>query len=279
MAAERDGGGWASRSQEPTVVSSVSLSGLIDHRHNPWPERFAHPGAVVAAATAHALVLFAMLPYPVDRLGEDSSQLESIAVSIVADLTVAVGEQQRIVSPTRADEAAAQPEKVEPDHREQPPKAAALDLPPDPELSPLDGPALSAAEREPPQPEPPLPEWKAEKKRAQTEPRPSELHAIAAPLPQVAAPARAGVLREYAKRVAVTLTKTKPRGFGFTGTVKLRFVVDATGRIDAVTVVAPSGTPVVDEMAVKALSGSELPPPPSGMTLTQRTFEVPYTFR
>lgn len=237
--------------------------------------------SLAVALAAHAFLLFALLPSSSDALGDDVTQLEAIAVSIVSSVPVSVGAQDAATAPAPNEAVEEKPETAaEPERSEPPREVASLTMPPEPSPPPPDAITLPIAQPDPPPPESPKeqpPEEKAEERKP--EPQPTAVAALPTPPPQAAAPANAGVLREYAKRVATTLAKSKPRGAGLVGTVKLRFIVDETGRPTDVSVVVPSGTRSLDEVAMQTLSRSEFPPPPSGLTLTQRTFEVPYQFR
>lgn len=245
-------------------------------------ERASHSISLAVAVAAHAAALFALLPSSTDALGDDVTQLEAIAVSIVSSVPVSVGAQDATATPAANEaveekaESPPEPEKAEP----PPPQVAALTLPPELEPPRPDALTLPVAQPEPPPPEPVKekpPEEKVEEHKP--DPQPAVTAALPTPPPQAAAPASVGVLREYAKRVATTLAKSKPKGAGLIGTVKLRFIVDETGRPTDVAVVVPSGTKSLDEVAIRTLARSEFPPPPVGLTVTQRTFEVPYQFR
>ena len=187
--------------------------------------------------------------------------MDSIAVSILADVPQAIGAQETVSSQT-ATEDEDWTSKIE---TEAPPQTrptsrdAVVPLPTEP--------AASTAVT----PEPPVP--------AMEQPPSPATSSIAAPLPQVASPASAGVAREYARLVAVTLAKSKPKGVSLTGATTLRFVIEDSGQVGPITIVAPSGSARLDDLAIKSISRSEFPRPPLGLAVDQRTFEVPYSFR
>lgn len=94
--------------------------------------------------------------------------------------------------------------------------------------------------------------------------------------------ASTGAMQAYAKSVVEALGRAAPRPNalqGVRGTVKLAFSVAVDGELETVRVVRSSGTPRVDELAIRAIKAARFPPPPPGMTLAQRTYEIPYVFR
>jgi periplasmic protein TonB len=98
---------------------------------------------------------------------------------------------------------------------------------------------------------------------------------------RTSAPAAAspGAVREYARYVAQALAKTKPKGTGGLGTVRVKFVIAGDGGFAAVEVAKSSGSSKLDEMALGAVRRTKFLTPPSGMTTAQLTYEVPYRFR
>ena len=93
------------------------------------------------------------------------------------------------------------------------------------------------------------------------------------------AAASAGAMREYARYVALALSKTKPKGVGELGTVRVKFVVAADGGIASLEVAKSSGSEKLDNSALESVRRTRFPLPPARMTLTQLTYEVPYHFR
>ena len=93
------------------------------------------------------------------------------------------------------------------------------------------------------------------------------------------AAASAGAVREYARYVSLALSKTKPRGAGGLGTVRIKFVISADGSLASTDIAKSSGSTKLDTTALEAVRHAKFPVPPSGMTLTQLTYEVPYYFR
>ena len=86
-------------------------------------------------------------------------------------------------------------------------------------------------------------------------------------------------MRAYAKKVALALARSKPKGSGRRGSVTLRFVVGRLGKAEDVTVVKASGNSQLDRVALAAIGRITFPRPPSQADIDQRTFVVPYTFR
>lgn len=97
-----------------------------------------------------------------------------------------------------------------------------------------------------------------------------------APVPAVASP---GVLRDYAGRVQTALDRTKPKGTGLRGTVRLSFAVGPDGKIEFVRMLKSSGNPALDQAAIAAIHRATVPKPPASLSAAQRVFELPYRFR
>jgi TonB family protein len=93
------------------------------------------------------------------------------------------------------------------------------------------------------------------------------------------AAASAGALREYARYVALALTKSKPRGAGVVGTARIKFVIGPDGALATAEIVKSSGNKRLDDDAMAALRRTSFPVPPPNMTILQLTYEVPYHFR
>ena len=93
------------------------------------------------------------------------------------------------------------------------------------------------------------------------------------------ATASAGAVREFARYVSLAVSRSKPRGSGRHGTVKVRFVIAADGILASAEVSRSSGDGRLDASALEALRQAKFPVPPAGMTLAQLTYEVPYYFR
>ena len=92
--------------------------------------------------------------------------------------------------------------------------------------------------------------------------------------------ASAGAVREYARYVTLALSKTKPKGVGGLGTVRVKFVIAADdGGLASIEVAKSSGIEKLDNSALESVRRTKFPLPPLGMTLTQLTYEVPYHFR
>lgn len=99
--------------------------------------------------------------------------------------------------------------------------------------------------------------------------------------PPVAA-ASPGAMRAYAKSVVAALGRTSPRQgvVGIVrGTVRIAFVISIGGELESVRVARSSGALRLDEAAISAVRLARFPSPPAGMTLGERTYEIPYTFR
>jgi protein TonB len=93
------------------------------------------------------------------------------------------------------------------------------------------------------------------------------------------ATASAGAVREYARYVAQALARSKPKGTGGRGTVRLKFIIAADGALGSAEIARSSGNRRLDETALAALRRVRFPLPPRGMSTAQLTYEVPYHFR
>jgi protein TonB len=88
-----------------------------------------------------------------------------------------------------------------------------------------------------------------------------------------------GAVREYARYVSQALARSKPKGLGALGTVRIRLVVAQDGGLASVEVARSSGNTRLDRIAVAAVQSTTLPRPPPGMSPSDLTYEVPYHFR
>ena len=234
--------------------------------------------ALAAALAAHAALLYALAADPDDSLaGGGGQQLDAISVTLV-DSAVLEAREASIAQPPAP--AAAAPIETDDGSAESQPaplrekKEAAED---------------KQAPAEPAQADAvvPLPPEKLKQEPKQEASTPAPAGGVASrgdtptPVPPQAAPAAAsaGAVREYARYVSQALAKSRPRGTGTFGTVRIRLVVSPSGRLTSVEIVKSSGNQRLDEMAVAAVEQARLPPPPPGMTLSQLTYEVPYHFR
>ncbi len=95
------------------------------------------------------------------------------------------------------------------------------------------------------------------------------------------AAASPGVVQSYAKSVVEALSKNRPKGVqaGARGVVKIAFAIDDDGALAFARVAKSSGVDKLDNAALDAVRRIKLPPPPTGMSAAQRTYEIPYNFR
>ena len=90
------------------------------------------------------------------------------------------------------------------------------------------------------------------------------------------AAASAGAVREYARYVSLALSRTKPRGAGRLGTVRIKFIIAADGSLASAEIAKSSGNDKLDDSALDAVRQAKFPVPPAGMSVAQLTYEVPY---
>jgi TonB family protein len=209
---------------------------------------------------AHAAALYVLIG-PAEDLSGEVGESQPIAVTVISSVPVALGAQE-VMDATTTNEV------FEADLRPADPSQQRSDVPMPQTLAPPDQEAsdLSVAPDEPPH-------------RERDEQQRQSGDAAAAAVPLSAAPASAGAIREYAKRVSTILAKTKPRGRGALGTARIRFTIARSGRASGAIIVVSSGALSLDHAALSAVERTEFPVPPEGMTPAQLTFEVPYHFR
>lgn len=242
-----------------------------------WQDELPRLVALAIAAALHLVLLILIMPAATEALGEDGRQIESIAVSVVFSVPSAVSSQQaapkpattEIVPDTLLDSGEERPLQQE---EKQAIEKSELTISPEPE---------------PAEPAPitlPLAEPESVKVVAGEDMREPIALANAAtvatqPPPMAAAPASVGAIQAYAKQVALALDKSRPKGVGISGTVKVRFLIDLNGMPASADVVASSGKPQLDVLAIAAIRRNGFPRPPPGSTDAERTFVVPYNFR
>jgi periplasmic protein TonB len=95
------------------------------------------------------------------------------------------------------------------------------------------------------------------------------------------AAASPGARQLYAKSVVEALSKNRPKGLhpGLRGTVRISFVIGADGAVAIVRIANSSGDQTLDGIALNAVRRVQFQQPPLGMSVAQRTYEVPYRFR
>ena len=231
---------------------------------------------------AHAAVLYAMAREPDESLaGGGGQQIDAISVTMVSSNVLESREPER---PQPAPAAAAASVESTDGAPESAAAAAAeqreekKEQPEEPKEKPKDEPVREAdAILEVPQ------EAQPQKKQESAAPAAGgdAARSDAASDAKTSAPAAAspGAVREYARYVAQALAKTKPKGVGGLGTVRVKFVIAGDGGLAAVEVAKSSGSPKLDDIALGAVRRTKFLTPPAGMTPVQLTYEVPYHFR
>jgi periplasmic protein TonB len=99
---------------------------------------------------------------------------------------------------------------------------------------------------------------------------------------QSAAIARAGEIAAYARRVQFAVAKNPPKpppGTGSRGEVVITFALDADGSLAYARVYSSSGNTQLDDAALKAVRGTQFPPPPPGSEPKQLIYKFPVKFR
>lgn len=98
---------------------------------------------------------------------------------------------------------------------------------------------------------------------------------------RAAAAASPGAIRAFTRGVVEALGKSRPKAANgrSRGTAIVAFAVAEGGGLEFVRITQSSGHGTLDDAALSAVQGASFPTPPSGMTLGERTYEVPYHFR
>lgn len=269
--------------QAPTLRGPADL-GLGDAATPPRIDRHARATALGLAIAAHAVILAVLLREPDDVMaGGGGEQIEAISVTIVSSNVLESVVTERALPTAAAAEASVEATEGAP---ESAPAAAAKRQKTRTEKEP------ETATRKPQEAagvaDEALFEMPKESQRRQEEQSVAAPAAggaaaradAAVPAP-VSAPAAAsaGAAREYARYVSQALSRSKPRGGGRHGTVWVKFVIAADGSLASAEITRTSGDGRLDASALEALRQARFPVPPSGMSLAQLTYEVPYYFR
>jgi periplasmic protein TonB len=233
--------------------------------------------ALATALAAHAVLFYALARAPGDTLaGGGGQQLDAISVTLVNS---SVLEAREPISTAPPAPAAAAPIETDDGSAQSTPaperkkKEAAEETPAIP--------APSQADAVLPLP----PENMQEERQEASTAAPAGGAAARGDAPASHSPRTApaaaspGAVREYARYVSQALARSRPRGSGAFGTVRIRLVIAQGGGLASVAIMKSSGNRRLDRMALAAVQSAALPLPPTGMTTDQLTYEVPYHFR
>jgi protein TonB len=239
--------------------------------------------ALCFAAAAHAAALALFLSLEPDQLGEEGTRLEAISVSIVVTTPNSAGVPEPHPSMPQPEPPVESAQPVaEAEHKKAEPVESEVETPrrQEPERAPPEQETRMTAGLEKIEPDP---DQTPPERTPDPPPPPPQPAAAPAPPPMPKSVstsiASAGVMRAYAKRVALALARSKPKGIGRRGTVRLRFVVGFEGRTDQIELVQSSGQPKLDNAALSTIHRIALPAPPPSASIAQRTFVVPFEFR
>jgi periplasmic protein TonB len=233
------------------------------------------PASFLFAVAAHATLLLPWLwPEPDALAGAGGQELDVISF-ILADPGVLETREVNLAEPTVPAPADAVEEKEGSVEENAPKKGETKEIPEPRE-----------PENEMPKPDAILEEAKP-KPAEKSKPQDNSVKGGAAARgkatieqkPRAPAAASAGSIREYAKFVSQALARTRPKGIGAQGIAKVRFTIADSGRLSSVQIVNSSGDKKLDQKAIDAVRQAVFPAPPTGMTVTQLTYEIPYQFR
>ncbi len=79
-------------------------------------------------------------------------------------------------------------------------------------------------------------------------------------------------------RVMAAIGPKQLDGGGLTGRVLVAFSISDTGALTAVRIAQSSGEDRLDRQALQIVSRASLPAPPSGLSVTQRSYVSAFTF-
>jgi len=269
------------RETEPAEAAMPALAARLA----PWPvrsERCVRAVALGVALMAHAAILYVLVREPDDLMaGAGGQQLDAISVTIVN----AGALEAREAAPAKL-EAPASSETVDmtdgaPDSapavaREEKDEKRAEEQK---DKKPLEEPIVKTEAMFEAAPQPKQDASKPQSPAAALggvaargdDATPSNASAAAAASP--------GVVREFARYVSLALSRTKPKGSGGQGSVRVKFVIAPSGGLASAAVAKSSGNQALDQKALDAVRLASFPLPPAGMSLAQLTYEVPYHFR
>jgi len=277
----------ASAMDEAALTLSLARWGLPRLTATMTVDQLVRAAALGLALFGHATVLYALAREPLDLMaGGGGQQLDSISVTIVSSSVLEARETERLQQSAAAAAATVEATDGAPDSapaaaaeqreaKKEQDKEQKREKPTDESVR-----AVEAITEVPVQ-------ARRQRRRQQASAaaaasggaaarsdRPSDAKASAA-----AAAASAGAVREYARYVALALAKTKPKGAGGLGTVRIKFVVAADGALASAEIAKSSGSKRLDDTALAAVRRAIFPSPPRGMGIAQLTYEVPYHFR
>ncbi len=227
---------------------------------------------LILSVGLHGAVTVALLQQPSVEVAGEAGEAQAISVEILQIPTVGSAMIAGALDKSEGDEKAAD-EKPEIKTGEQKPVEAPKD-----KLLAQEGNAPTALPQEEPSKDKPEPQ-DTTSKTADVEGKQNRQAANAVEAVQGSSGASAGDIEKYAREIGLTLAKTHPKARGRKGSVSLTFVLDERGEILILKVTASSGDAVLDNAVRDAVLGSKFPPPPAGMTETQRTYVIPFRFR
>ena len=243
-------------------VPALSASVAIRLPASDRAERWVWAAALSLALTAHAAIFFALAHKPADFMAGGGGQLiDAISVTLVSSDVLELRELER-TQPIPAAAAASvestdgAPESTAAAAAEQ--REEKKEAPEELKEKPKEEPIREAeAIIEMPQ------ETQRQKKQESAAPATGgdAARSDTASDAKTGAPAAAspGAVREYARYVAQALAKTKPKGTGGLGTVRVKFVIAGDGGLAEVEVAKSSGSPKLDDVALGRGTAHQVP--------------------
>jgi TonB family protein len=88
-----------------------------------------------------------------------------------------------------------------------------------------------------------------------------------------------GQISQYALSIQQTLNANRPHHVGTRGRAVVKFALSDTGTVQFAEIQSSSGSKVIDDAVLAAISKITFPVPPGGMTERQRSYTAPVEFR
>jgi periplasmic protein TonB len=253
----------------------------------PYPTDHGFARGLALSALLHAAIAAALLlSFAADHAGGGATDSDVVSVSLVSAADLPSGASQTVPAEAQLrqkvpDMPGAEASIDAPANSE----TRAMDKPPDPLLpSPSMDPALLAAPPVLDKPDPPdardqsLDASKRLADAGQVSAAPNDPPTLGGIVVGVA-PANRGDMDRFARNVALVVARNKPKGIGLRGTATIEFSLSpATGSLLKAPMSKSSGNAKLDATALTAIEKAIYPTPPVGMTATQLTYQVPFTF-
>ena len=294
VVAQRDAEGPASRllaRAEDGTSAKETAAGLMAADLSSVPPKTSGSGlllaGLMASAMLHAGILLYLQSDRADDIGPGGVQLEVINVDLVPESELRLGASAP--SPGRGNDAYDQDrvDQTKAARREETETA-----PPEGLVKPTDGTSeLAAAEIIKPDPIHEHREEKADKEKLEKTKEPDTAHDDQGNAKQTQEAVERkdrggsfvtvtpGQISRYALSIQQTLNANRPHHVGTRGRAVIKFGLSNTGSVQFAAIQKSSGSKLIDDAVLAAISRIRFPIPPGGMTERQRSYIAPVEFR